>query len=136
MAVTTPSLTSTIVSDDGTATPIARSVASARTQSAMIRCPTRGRAASWKSTSHSSWPSAAIAARVESVRVAPPSMTPVTLPKPQSASCCLACPVRPAGITTVIASTPPACSKAATECSTRVRPASTCICLGLSPPNR
>jgi hypothetical protein len=35
--VTTPSATSTIVSDDGTATPIARSVASALTQSAMIR---------------------------------------------------------------------------------------------------
>ena len=42
----------------------------------------------------------------------------------------------PGGITTGIASTPGACSKAATECSISVRPARTCNCLGLSPPNR
>ena len=79
MPVTTPSLTSTMVSDDGTATPMARSAASALTQSAMIRWSTSGRAASWNSTSHSASPSAAMAQRVESVRVTPPSMTAVTL---------------------------------------------------------
>ena len=45
----------------------------------MIRWSSSGLAASWKSTSHSSSPSAAIAQRVESVRAVPPSITCVTL---------------------------------------------------------
>jgi hypothetical protein len=46
IAVMIPSLTSMIVSDEGTATPIARCPASAATQAAMIGPSTSGRAAS------------------------------------------------------------------------------------------
>ncbi len=79
MAVMIPSLTTAIVSGEGTATPTARCVASAAAQSAMIRWSTRGRAASWNSTSHSSSPSARMAHRVDSTRDAPPWMTPASL---------------------------------------------------------
>ena len=79
MAVMTPSLTTAIVSEEGTATPTARCTASAATQSAMIRWSTSGRAASWNSTSHSSPPSASMAHRVDSTRDGPPAMTPASL---------------------------------------------------------
>ena len=91
--VITPFSTTTMVSAVGTATPSASTRCSAATQSAMIRWPTSGRAASWNSTAQlsglasgpmSRWAPArawiaAIAARVEPGRVVPPSMTPVSL---------------------------------------------------------
>src|ERR1700733_5622918 len=46
----TPSATTRIVSEVGTAVPIASCFSSAATQSAMICCGTSGRAASWKRT--------------------------------------------------------------------------------------
>ena len=75
-----PSSTTTIVSDDGTATATASASSRAATHSAMIRPSTNGRAASWKSTraSSGSVSSADSAHSVESVRLAPPSITPVT----------------------------------------------------------
>ena len=84
--VITPSLTTTMVSDVGTATPTASAEPSAATQSAMIRWPTSGRAASCSSTPQSpGLPAAvcaltaAIARRVDPGRVVPPSMIPISL---------------------------------------------------------
>ena len=94
----TPSAVTTMVSDAGTATPAASCSASAATQSAMIRWSTSGRAASCSSTPQSAPPAppaamAASAARVESGRVWPPSMTPVTFRYPPSASSASTFPV-------------------------------------------
>jgi hypothetical protein len=84
----TPSSAMTMVSEAGTATPAASWTASAATQSAMICWSTSGRAASCSSTPQSAgsppsramaWPIAASATRVDCDRVAPPSMTAVTL---------------------------------------------------------
>ena len=77
-----PSSTTTIVSEVGTATPTAWYVSSARTQPAMVAWSSSGRAASWNSTLPSAGPSAAIARRVDSGRVFPPSMIPRHLAVP------------------------------------------------------
>ena len=79
---------------------------------------------------------AARAARVESGRVAPPSMTAVTFRYPASVIMALTCPVYPRAITTRISSMPGAWSKAATQCSTRVLPPSVSSCFGIPAPTR
>ena len=79
---------------------------------------------------------AARAARVESGRVAPPSMTAVTFRYPASVSIALTCPVYPRAITTRISSMPGAASKAATQCSTSVLPPSVSSCFGIPAPTR
>ena len=79
---------------------------------------------------------AARAARVESGRVAPPSMTAVTFRYPAPASIALTCPVYPRAITTRISSTPGATSKAATHRSTSVLPPRVSSCFGISAPIR
>ena len=131
-----PSSTTTIVSEVGTATPTAWYVSRARTQPAMVAWSSSGRAASWNSTLPSAGPSAAIARRVDSGRVFPPSMIPVTLRYPPRASSSRAWAACPGAITTKVASTPGACSNAATECSSRARPASGSNCLGSAAPKR
>ena len=101
-----PSSTTTIVSEVGTATPTAWYVSRARTQPAMVAWSSSGRAASWNSTLPSAGPSAAIARRVDSGRVFPPSMIPVTLRYPPRASSSRAWAACPGAITTRVASTP------------------------------
>ena len=133
----TPLSVITMVSEAGTATPAASWTSSAATQSAMIRWSTSGRAASCSSTAQSAEsPMAPSATRVESERATPPAMTPVTFENPPSASMSLTCSTYPAAITTRISSTPGACSNAATQCSTSVRPPSRSSCLGSAAPTR
>ena len=79
---------------------------------------------------------AARAARVESGRVAPPSMTAVTFRYPASVSIALTCPVYPRAITTRISSMPGAWSKAATHRSTSVLPPRVSSCFGIPAPSR
>ena len=75
-----------------------------------------------------------MACRVESVRALPPATTPASLPyRPSSAVTWAA---NSSAMTTSTSSTDGAWSKAATQCSSSVRPASRRSCLGMLPPNR